>query len=165
MYPTECFHTLSSWTGSPFFCWLRTWTTNSMKAITTSSGGSSAIFVGGLGMAWTYPYCLRTHSGKWRHILALPTMIHSEYHHMSWKGVSSRRVSFGLQMTLWCSNLLGIYIGCIITFAPARAAANDWVGAVISCTVAVDCTTAETEGVTPCFPNDVNNTLKSEYST
>ena len=85
-YPLVWAHSWLSGTGWPLCWWLRTCRANSVKAWVTSSATRASMSVGGLGRVWTYPYCPRTRSGKWRTIMSLPAMIHPKYQHMSWKG-------------------------------------------------------------------------------
>ena len=92
---------------STLFVWFWVWPnliqTHPRTPLATSDGARGIIVVGGRGTFWTYLYCLTTHSGKWRTIFCFPTMIHPEYQHTSWKGVTSRRCSYGLQATWQCS--------------------------------------------------------------
>jgi len=103
MYLSECFQGSSSGTWWPLCCWGTTCRTNSKKAATTSARARDIIVVWGRGTFWTYLYCLTTRSGKWRTIFYFPAMIQPEYQHTFWKGVTSRRCSYGLQVTWQCS--------------------------------------------------------------
>ena len=100
---SECLQGWSSGTCSPL-CWrATTWRANSKKAATTSAGARGMIAVGGRGTVWTYSYFLSTRSGKWCTILCLSAMIHPEYQHTCWKGVTSHRCSYDIQVTWQCS--------------------------------------------------------------
>jgi len=50
--PLTYFHSSSSGTTQPLSPWLRTWTTKSWTAITTSSGSRLPIVIGGLRLVW-----------------------------------------------------------------------------------------------------------------
>ena len=103
MYLYECFQGSSSGTWAALCCWATTCRANSKKAAATSVGARGIIVVGGRGTVWTYLYCLRTRSSKWCTIFCLLPMIHTEYQHTSWRHVTSRRCSYGLQVTWQCS--------------------------------------------------------------
>jgi len=85
--------------GSPQSGSLRVWVQKSTNAYTIWGSSSSTTSIACLGTLWTYPYCLKTLSGKWRYTLRTPHIIQPEYQKTSSKPWISLCSSYGLQHT------------------------------------------------------------------